>query len=78
MTIFSTYATSKHPNTVCAARETGAETRGSLHRTDNDGHFVASPWEGLRWETDPSDPSQSKSDLMDGIEEFLASIRHGE
>lgn len=48
--------------------------------TGKNGHFTASPWEGLVWEADPEDPSTAE-DPRAGYSElgrFLMSSMYGE
>jgi hypothetical protein len=44
------------------------------HGDGGNGHFITSPWEGLRWEADAQEKSHAESELLDGIEKFLASL----
>lgn len=54
-----------------------SKQRGNAHGDGSAGHFVTSPWEGLRWEAGPRAESLAESELVDGIEKFLASLTHG-
>ena len=79
MTIFRTsaFSLSGHPDIALFVRKLLPKTRECVNREQSSGQFVASPWEGLRWEPDFSEISQTKSNLMEEIEDFMASINYG-